>query len=95
MAMVHLRFVRGIGAPLYRVLERNRPEEYPEVESEREGRASKAFGKIAVEGLVVDDVDLVGGAPPGSSRGELRKLLAPQERPDLPLDPPRHNFAVH
>src|SRR5438105_351266 len=95
MAMVFLRLDRRIGSLLDRELERNCPKEYPQVESERERRAADSLGEVAVERLVVDNVDLVGGTPPCSLWTELREPLSPQERPDFLLNLPRHNFAVH
>ena len=95
MAMVFLRLDRRIGSLLDRVLERNRPKEYPQVESERERRAADSLGEVAVERLVVDNVDLLGRMPPGSLWTELREPLPPQKRPDFLLNLPPHNFAVH
>jgi hypothetical protein len=66
MTMVFLRLDRRIESLLDRVLERNRPKEYPQVESEGERRAADSLGEVAVERLVVDNVDLVGGMPPCS-----------------------------
>ena len=75
MAMVFLRPDRRVGSFLHRILERNRPKEYPQVESERERRTADSLCQVAVERLVVDDVDLVGGVPPRSLGTELREPL--------------------
>ena len=66
-----------------------------EIQAERERCAARSFGKVAIERLEIDHVDLLGQISPCGSGAELGEAVCSQERPNLGIDLFGYNSAIH